>query len=145
MLEGLFDENGSMSFRKRHELESDIPTEHFRLFEKLNFTNMGIETYLGNPDDQTDNLVTTAIKESVSSGAINVIDTAINYRNQMAERSVGRALMELVDQGEVSRNEVFISTKIGYLAPDAGSKVDFKTYIDNEFLKPEIIRVNEIA
>ena len=36
--------------------------------------------------------------QSVSSGAVNVVDTAINYRLQRAERSVGRALARLAGE-----------------------------------------------
>ena len=49
-------------------------------------------TYLGDPTNETDVLVTNAVKQSIESG--NVVDAAINYRSQKAERSVGKALKE---------------------------------------------------
>jgi aryl-alcohol dehydrogenase-like predicted oxidoreductase len=81
-------------------------------------SSLGMGTYLGGLDAETDRLVESAIVQSIESGAINVIDTAINYRYQRAERSVARALTSLTSKGSISRGQVFVSTKNGYLAPD---------------------------
>ena len=54
------------------------------------------------------------IIESVQTGGVNVIDTAINYRYQKSERVVGAALRYLIQQGYV-RDEFFISSKNGYV------------------------------
>jgi len=55
-----------------------------------------------------------AIIESVQTGGLNVIDTAINYRGQKSERVIGAALRYLIEQG-YNRNEFFICSKNGYL------------------------------
>jgi diketogulonate reductase-like aldo/keto reductase len=55
---------------------------------------IGIGTYLGEPDERTDQAYADAVVAAVESGA-NVIDSAINYRFQRSERSVGAALEEL--------------------------------------------------
>ena len=49
-----------------------------------------------------------------------MVDTAINYRLQRAERSVGRALARLAgDEGiEGGREALFVCTKNGYLSSD---------------------------
>jgi len=52
--------------------------------------------------------------ESVVSGGVNVIDTAINYRFQKSERVVGAALRYLIEKG-FSREELFICSKNGYI------------------------------
>ena len=75
---------------------------HFRQFSGLTLSSLGIGTYLGNADNETDILVKEAIKKSVLSG-INVIDTAINYRSQKAERSVRGAVSELIEEGKARR------------------------------------------
>ena len=64
---------------------------------------LGVGTYLGDTDSVTDQLVEEAVRESVLSGAVNVIDTAINYRMQKAERSIGRALERLSAEGSVGQ------------------------------------------
>ncbi len=51
----------------------------------------------------------------VMSGGFNVIDTAINYRCQKAERTIGVALKTLNRKYGVQRDELFISSKNGYI------------------------------
>ena len=45
------------------------------------------------------------------------MDSAINYRFQRSERSVGEALKELIAKG-FSRGEIILCTKAGFLTPD---------------------------
>src|SRR5439155_23840451 len=54
-------------------------------------SSLGNGTYLGRDDDWTDAAYTVAVRRALQLG-INVVDTAINYRNQRSERAVGRAL-----------------------------------------------------
>lgn len=50
-------------------------------------SSVGIGTYLGEPDEATDQAYTAAVTRAVELSA-NVIDTAINYRFQRSERSI---------------------------------------------------------
>lgn len=86
----------------------------------LTLSNVGIGTYLGEADGPTDLAVEAAVRASVAAG-VNVVDTAINYRAQRAERSVGRALaaMAAEEGGGAPREAVFVSTKNGYVTHDA--------------------------
>ena len=119
---------------------------HFRDFCGLSLSSLGMGTYLGDVDAQTDRLVEEAISESVSSGAVNVIDTAINYRLQRAERSAGRALARVVDdQVPGGREALLVCTKNGYLSSDGELSLDFWSYIHNEFIKPGKLKPHEIA
>ena len=43
--------------------------------------------------------------------AVNVIDSAINYRAMKSEKSIGRALSRLIKEDIITRDEVFICTK----------------------------------
>ena len=61
----------------------------------LELSSVGLGTYIGSPDDQTDFDVYNAVKLMILSGGINVLDTAINYRCQKAERTIGAALKTL--------------------------------------------------
>ena len=67
---------GTAEGTKKFAENSSINQENFTEFESLHLSNVGIGTYLGEPDAKTDELVTNAVKQSVQSG-INVIDTAI--------------------------------------------------------------------
>lgn len=93
----------------------------YRVFDGLKMSTLGMGTYLGDPDDQTD----TAYREGVIAaicGGINCLDTAINYRHQRSERSIGAALQHLFHEGDVARDEVVIATKAGFLTPGAVPK-----------------------
>ena len=47
------------------------------------------------------------------------MDTAINYRCQKAERSMGAAIRTLVLKHGLKRDEIFVATKNGYIPDDA--------------------------
>src|SRR5437879_9440302 len=66
---------------------------HFREQQRLLLSSIGIGTYLGEPDARTDQAYTDAAIAAVT-GGINVIDSAINYRFQRSERSIGAARSE---------------------------------------------------
>ena len=119
-------------------------SKNYNKFLSLSLSNVGIGTYLGEPDSQTDLMVKDAVKKSIMSG-INVIDTAINYRAQKSERSIGHALSELISDNSVTRDELFICTKNGYVTNDGDIKEDFMQYIMRELGKPGIVKEGDIS
>lgn len=66
----------------------------YKQFLDLKLSELGIGTYLGNPDEETSERYRQVIIKAVSLG-INVVDTAINYRNMESERAIGQALKEI--------------------------------------------------
>jgi len=123
-----------------------VNRNHFREFCGLELSSLGMGTYLGDTDVETDKLVEEAVSQSVSSGAVNVVDTAINYRLQRAERSVGRAVPRLAAKGiEGGREALLVCTKNGYLSSDGELSTDFWAYIQDEFIRPGKLRQEEIA
>jgi hypothetical protein len=62
-------------------IKNGIADSHFRSFDNLNLSSLGMGTYLGQLTAEDDRDLENAIYESVKSGAMNVIDTAINYRS----------------------------------------------------------------
>ena len=140
MISGYATSDGTKDFSKN----SQVNLDNFKIFEDLHLSNVGIGTYLGNPDSQTDELVKNAVKQSILSG-VNVIDTAINYRAQKAERSVGKALSELIQEGKITRNQVFISSKNGYVTNDADIQEDFMEYVMRELGKTGIVKEGDIT
>ena len=78
MITGYATPEGTKKFVERQNQDS---YENYKNIHNLTLSNVGVGTYLGNPDTETDKLVEEAIKKSVL-GGINVIDTAINYRAQ---------------------------------------------------------------
>ena len=140
MIQGFATSEGTRQFADN----SKVNKANFKIFKDLTLSNVGIGTYLGNADSQTDDLVSNAVKQSITSG-INVIDTAINYRSQRAERSVGRALSSLIQDKVITRDQIFISTKNGYVTNDAEVNLDFWDYVQKEYVKRGVIGKNDIT
>ena len=96
---------GTARYRERfREVAAD---GHFRKSQDLWFSSIGVGTYLGDADDETDARYAESVVRAVELGA-NVIDTAANYRFQRSERAIGVALRELTKRG-------FARDEIGYL------------------------------
>jgi len=129
---------------KRFAQNSGVNPANFKEFANLSLSNIGIGTYLGDPDSGTDELVKNAVKQSILSG-INVIDTAINYRGQKAERSVGKAISELIQEEKISRDQLFLCTKNGYVTNDADVKLGFWEYVKEEYSKKGIIKEGDVT
>lgn len=117
--------------------------DHFGALDGLTVSSVGLGTYLGAPDDATDALVASAARTCLRSG-VNVLDTAINYRHQRGERSLGVALSEAIAAGELARDEVVVCTKGGFLpldgvVPKSPKAFLHKTYIETGLARPEDI------
>ena len=121
-----------------------INSFNFNKFEDLFLSNVGIGTYLGDSDNKTDELVKNAVKQSILSG-LNVIDTAINYRSQKAERSVGKAISELIAEKKITRDQIFVSSKNGYVTNDGDIQEDLMQYVIRELGKPGIVKEGDIT
>ena len=140
MISGFATSEGTKKFAQN----SGVNQANFKEFEKLSLSNVGIGTYLGDPDARTDDLVANAVKQSITSG-INVVDTAINYRSQKAERSVGKAISELIKEEKISRDQIFISTKNGYVTNDADVQLGFWEYVKEEYSQKGIIKEGDVT
>jgi len=140
MISGHATFEGTREFSKN----SGANSENFNEFENLFLSNVGIGTYLGDPDAKTDELVKNAVKQSIQSG-VNVVDTAINYRSQKAERSVGKAIAELVKEGKINRNQIFVSSKNGYVTNDADVQLGFWEYVKEEYSQKGIVQEGDVT
>jgi aryl-alcohol dehydrogenase-like predicted oxidoreductase len=131
------------TLRYRERFKAALAPDHFRQQQDLWLSSIGVGTYLGNADDETDARYTAAISRAVQLGA-NVIDTAANYRFQRSERSIGKALSQLTQQG-FARGEIVICTKGGYLPFDGGPPRDLRSYIEETFVKTGIATFEDIV
>jgi aryl-alcohol dehydrogenase-like predicted oxidoreductase len=116
---------------------------HFREAHGLVVSSLGIGTYLGQPNDKTDEGYIAAIVAAVENG-INVMDAAINYRFQRSERSIGTAVKVLAHKG-YSRDELVLCTKGGYLTPDGTMPVDPNEYFFREYIQRGVFTAKDIA
>jgi aryl-alcohol dehydrogenase-like predicted oxidoreductase len=122
------------------------PRKHFKFFDGLLLSSLGMGTYLGQPNEEDDKAVENAVYQSVKSGAVNVIDTAINYRAMRSEKSIGRALVRLIRDGIISRDQVFLSTKNGYITNDGDyPNIDVMEYIHRMYIQTEVISADDIS
>ena len=144
-LAGLATPEATGTFRDRGVENRHLPPSHFRMAPgKLIVSSLGLGTYIGPPDATTDREVEHSVTICLTSGRVNVLDTAINYRYQRAERSVGRALARLSEKGEVAREQVFLSTKSGYFAPDAESRLPPDQWVQAELIERGVLKTSEI-
>ncbi len=143
---GLATPEGTRTFAERGVTQRGLPRTHFRaLSDRRLLSSLGLGTYIGAADAPTDVAVEQAVSVAVGSGRVNVLDTAINYRHQRAERSVGRALGRLFDRGEVERAAVFVATKQGYLAPDAEAGVSASEWVERELLRTGLLAPEDVV
>ncbi len=110
----------------------------YKEFLGYTLSELGIGTYLGELDEDTDRRYEETIKLGIEKG-INVIDTAINYRYMKSERVIGKVIEEL------GREKLFISTKGGYVPFDVDSGEDPKVFFEDTFIKSGIIEPNEMT
>ena len=140
MISGFATPEGTKKFGQN----SGVNQANFKEFENLTLSNVGIGTYLGDADTRTDELVSAAVKQSILSG-VNVVDTAINYRAQKAERSVGKAISELIQENKISRDQIFVSTKNGYVTNDADVQLGFWEYVKQEYTDKGTVKEGDIT
>ncbi len=69
----------------------------------------------------------------------------MNYRHQRSERAIGVALADLVRRGAVARDEVVVATKGGYIPFDAEIPRDPGAYFTETYLRPGIVRPDEVV
>ena len=130
--------DGTHAYRDRH--EKSFASGYFRSIDDLQISSIGLGTYLGDPTDEVDTRYEAALTTALESGC-NAVDTAINYRHQRSERVVARA----IDAAGVSRDEVFLSTKGGFLAFDGDRPADPGAYVHEEYVEPGLITADDVA
>jgi aryl-alcohol dehydrogenase-like predicted oxidoreductase len=140
-LDGWATPDGTARYRER--FREVAAEDHFRKRQDLWLSSIGVGTYLGDADRETDARYAEAVARAVELGA-NVIDTAANYRFQRSERSIGAALRELSERG-FARDEILVCTKGGYLPFDGAPPRDVRQYIEDNFVKPGIASLADIA
>jgi aryl-alcohol dehydrogenase-like predicted oxidoreductase len=92
--------------------------DFYRAAQDLIVSSVGIGTYRGAIDRETDVAYTHAVHAALRAG-VNLIDTSINYRYQRSELSVAAGLQRFLEKDGGRRDEVVICTKGGYLVPGA--------------------------
>jgi aryl-alcohol dehydrogenase-like predicted oxidoreductase len=145
ILEGYATPDGTRKYTD-YAISQGKPKSHFKSFDNLNLSSLGMGTYLGQLSEEDDQAVENAVYQSVRSGAINVIDTAINYRAMKSEKSIGKGLLRLVNDSVISRDQVFVSTKNGYITNDGDyPNIDVMEYMHRMYIQSEVITADDIS
>ena len=153
-LKGFATEQGTDAYYRRSQYDEVNLEVHPTNFKNpceapgLKLSSLGVGTYMGDPDDYTDYLMYDGIKTSVLSGGINHIDTAPNYRYMKSERTVGKVLTTLETKYGITRDQLFVSSKVGFVAEDAAnmiSRTDEMTRMVKKLGIPEEDIVKESA
>ena len=113
----------------------------------LTVSSVALGTYLGDCDEETDAAYAGSVAHALASG-VNIIDTAINYRCQRSERAVGRGLKQAFARGTLTREQVVVCTKAGYIPLDdtpPASREEYQRYLEREYLAPGILAADEIV
>ena len=141
MIQGVASASATERFRQRF---TSCHPSHFRPLQDLWASSIGLGTYLGDSDDQTDELYVDAIRTALSRGC-NLIDTAINYRCQRSERTIGCVMSSLVAEGTVSRDEIILCTKGGYLPFDTAVPTDPARYLADTVINRGLAQYEDIV
>lgn len=121
-----------------------LPDAHWKSLGPWTVSSLGVGTYLGGLDDETDARVVDAIVAAVRGGC-NVVDTAINYRAQHGERAVGRALRTLAETHGVARDAIVVCTKGGYLPFDDFVPPDPQAWFEDAYVRTGRLAAGEIV
>lgn len=136
------------TLRYRHRFAAHFAADFFRPTPLgVTVASVGIGTYLGEPSASDDDAYAAAIEHAARSG-INLVDTALNYRGQRSERAAGAAVRNLTASGDVSRAELVVCSKGGYIplgAQPPASRDEYRAYVKREFVDTEILRPTEIV
>jgi len=133
--------------RYKNRFQGKLADSHFRQSQKLWMSSIGLGSYLGNPDSQTDQAYRAAVTLAAELGC-NVFDTAANYRFQRSERSFGEAFSGLFAGGKLTREEIVVTTKGGYIPFDGSmprSRQEMAGYLEETFVKPGICRFEDFV
>ncbi len=141
LIPGHATEEGTARYRAR--FASRLPG-HFRRAQSLWLSSLGVGTYLGELGDVSDLHYRKSVTLAIEQG-INVIDTAINYRHQRSERSVGAAIAELVAEGKIPRDEIFVATKGGFLSFDGSQPANAAAYFYDQVIRSGLASEQDVA
>ena len=142
MIPGQATAEGTERFRRR--FEDRVADGHFRRMGDLWLSSIGLGTYLGEPDEATDEGYVESVLEALRRGC-NVFDAAINYRHQRSERALGQAIERAIGEGLARRDELFVSTKGGFLPLDGDLPEDPSAWLRRTYVDSGLVASDQLA
>ncbi len=123
---------------------TNLSDDFFSSVDELFLSSVGMGSFA--PENYKEENYIYSFKDAVMEGVklgCNVIDTAINYRCQMSEREIGEALKELEKDG-YSRDELFITTKAGFIPLDFPFPQNPYIWIQDEIVNKDLAKKDEV-
>lgn len=146
LVEGRATLEGTQQFRERF---AKAQPDHFYrpLADGAIVSSLGLGTYLGECEDAEDARYTATVIAALEKG-VNILDTAINYRCQRSERAIGEALHSMISSGDITREEVVVCTKGGYIplerTPPA-TKEGYRGFLHSEYYGPGVMEPDDVV
>jgi len=141
-MRGFATAEGTAGYRKR--LGARAGRGHFKTWRGLQLSPVGIGTYLGEADEETDRAYEAAVRRALELG-LNVVDSAVNYRHQRSERCIAAALRGLVSEGALAREEVLLTTKGGFIPFDGAVPASPSAYFTETYLRTGVLTPADVV
>ena len=141
-MRGFATADGTAGYRKR--LGVRAGKGFGKAWQGLTLSSVGLGTYLGEADEPTDAAYEAAVRRALELG-INVVDSAVNYRHQRSERAIGAALRGLVSGDALSREEVLLATKGGFIPFDGAVPANPAAYFTETYRRPGVLTPADVV
>ena len=138
MITGFADVKGTNDYFKNKEIIDGWIVSN----GKYNYSRLGLGTFIGNFSDDDSELFREAISYALLNG-MNFIDTAINYRGMRSERDIGIALTKLIEDGQIERKHVVISSKAGIIPGDGEIMLRPINYMQQKLIDTGILSTED--
>lgn len=117
------------------------------LADRLCTSSIGLGTYLGECDDEADAAARAVVRAALARG-INLFDSAINYRCQRSERTIGDAVRAAIESGTIARDEIVICTKGGFVPLEGtppASREAYQHYLQERFFDRGVMAPDDVV
>ena len=121
-----------------------LPASHFNVLDALTVSSIGLGTYLGEEDHDTDQGYAGAAAAAAQRGC-NLFDTAINYRAQRSERALGHVLGNLVRVRHLTRDQFVVCTKGGYIPFESHAEPSLAAFVQKHYVEPGLLRADDVV
>lgn len=132
LVPGFATEEATKAYVQKH--AALIAKENYSDFSKskIKLSSLGVGTFGGNPDEVVDAQIGQTVSQALQNG-INVIDTAAHYRYGRSLAAIRAGLLDAISQG-VSRDEIFLASKGGFLTFRGGLPENIDEWFDKEIV-----------